>query len=58
MKKRLSGINRIMSRIRAVHPDGTVTDCLICRIRFQQLADYPVFHPAEVLHQAYEKHLA
>lgn len=45
--------NRLMEEIRAVHPERLLTDCLSCRIQFNQLLPYQVFHPVEVLEESY-----
>jgi glycerol-3-phosphate dehydrogenase subunit C len=42
----------LMERIESMHPEILVTDCLSCRLQFNQLIDVPVMHPIEVLLQA------
>jgi glycerol-3-phosphate dehydrogenase subunit C len=42
----------LMARINALKPDILITDCLSCRLQFQQMAEYPVFHPVEILNNA------
>ena len=44
---------RLMEAIRAGSPERIVTDCLSCRIQFQQALPFPVLHPVEVLKEAY-----
>jgi glycerol-3-phosphate dehydrogenase subunit C len=44
---------RLMQAIRATSPERLVTDCLSCRIQFQQALPYRVLHPVEVLAEAY-----
>ncbi len=44
--------DRLMRRIREIHPQAIVTDCLSCRLQFEQLLSYPVRHPIEILRQA------
>jgi glycerol-3-phosphate dehydrogenase subunit C len=44
---------RLMERIREINPDRIVTDCLSCRLQFNQLLPYPVTHPIEILKEAY-----
>ncbi len=45
----------LMDRIRAAAPDAPntpyaiVTDCLSCRLQFQHVLPYPVYHPLELL---------
>ncbi len=44
---------RLMDKIREIDPDRIVTDCLSCRLQFNQLLSFPVSHPIEVLRDAY-----
>jgi glycerol-3-phosphate dehydrogenase subunit C len=39
----------LFRRITAEHPDILLTDCLSCRIQFNQTMPYPVRHPIEIL---------
>lgn len=43
----------LMEKIRAIAPEMLVSDCLSCRIQFNQELPYPVLHPVEVLNNAY-----
>ncbi len=43
----------LMDKIRAIDPEILVTDCLSCRIQFNQELSYPVLHPVEVLNNSY-----
>lgn len=43
----------LMAKIDSVRPERIITDCLSCRLQFEQMADYPVVHPVEVLDAAY-----
>jgi glycerol-3-phosphate dehydrogenase subunit C len=43
----------LMEKIRALNPDRIVTDCLSCRLQFNQLLPYEVVHPIEVLRECY-----
>jgi glycerol-3-phosphate dehydrogenase subunit C len=45
--------SRLMDSIRAKAPGRIVTDCLSCRIQFNQALPYRVFHPVEILKEAY-----
>jgi glycerol-3-phosphate dehydrogenase subunit C len=45
--------SHLMERIKTVHPERLVTDCLSCRLQFHQLLPYPVSHPVEILREAY-----
>lgn len=40
---------KLMDRIAALKPRGIITECLSCRIQFEQLSDYDVLHPLEIL---------
>ncbi|MGE5257574.1 MAG: heterodisulfide reductase-related iron-sulfur binding cluster [Hyphomicrobiales bacterium] len=44
---------RLIDKIRAINPELLVTDCLSCRLQFNQLLPYPVKHPIEILKEAY-----
>jgi glycerol-3-phosphate dehydrogenase subunit C len=44
----------LMAKIKRIDPDHLVTDCLSCRLQFNQMSDYPVQHPIEVLNAAYQ----
>ncbi|MGD8338500.1 MAG: heterodisulfide reductase-related iron-sulfur binding cluster, partial [Desulfobacterales bacterium] len=44
---------RLMDKIREIDPDRIVTDCLSCRLQFNQLLHFPVSHPIEVLRDAF-----
>jgi len=43
----------LMEKLRTVNPDRIVTDCLSCRLQFNQLLRYEVVHPIEVLKESY-----
>jgi Fe-S oxidoreductase len=45
--------NRLMAKIKELKPEKLVTDCLSCRLQFNQLLPYKVFHPIEILNEAY-----
>lgn len=45
--------SRLMEKIKSLHPERLVTDCLSCRIQFNQLIPYRVFHPVEILYESY-----
>jgi glycerol-3-phosphate dehydrogenase subunit C len=45
--------SRLMEKIKAIDPETLVSDCLSCRIQFNQELPYPVLHPVEVLNKAY-----
>jgi glycerol-3-phosphate dehydrogenase subunit C len=48
--------SRLMAKIKRLDPDHLVTDCLSCRLQFNQMIAYPVTHPIEVLRQSYENY--
>jgi glycerol-3-phosphate dehydrogenase subunit C len=48
--------SRLMERIKAMNPQRLVTDCLSCRIQFNQLLPCRVLHPIEILREAYGGH--
>ena len=45
--------SRLMEKIREIDPQRLVSDCLSCRIQFNQLLPYRVIHPIEILYEAY-----
>jgi glycerol-3-phosphate dehydrogenase subunit C len=42
----------LMDKIREIGPDTLLTDCLSCRIQFNQMTDLPVLHPVQILEAA------
>jgi glycerol-3-phosphate dehydrogenase subunit C len=45
--------SRLMEKIRTINPERLLSDCLSCRIQFNQLLSYKVSHPVEILREAY-----
>ena len=45
--------SRLMQKIREIDPERLVSDCLSCRIQFNQLVPYRVSHPIEIIQEAY-----
>ena len=45
--------SRLMEKIRAIDPERLLSDCLSCRLQFNQLIPYKVFHPIEILNESY-----
>lgn len=43
----------LIRKIQAAAPEAIITDCLSCRLQFQHLLPYKVFHPVEILSRAY-----
>lgn len=48
--------SRLMQKIRAIDPETVVSDCLSCRIQFNQLLPYQVVHPIEIIKESYERY--
>ena len=46
---------RLIDKTRVAAPEGLVTDCLSCRIQFQQTLPFEVSHPVELLWDAYRR---
>ena len=44
----------LMKKIQASDPTAIITDCLSCRLQFQQMLPYPVFHPLEMISLAHK----
>jgi glycerol-3-phosphate dehydrogenase subunit C len=44
---------RLTDKIQAVAPERLATDCLSCRLQFQQMLPYEVSHPIEILRESY-----
>jgi glycerol-3-phosphate dehydrogenase subunit C len=45
--------SRLITKIKALNPDVLATDCLSCRIQFNQLTPYKVMHPIELIKESY-----
>jgi len=43
----------LMEKIQEMKPEKIVTDCLSCRIQFNQLLPYEVVHPIEIIKESY-----
>jgi glycerol-3-phosphate dehydrogenase subunit C len=50
--------SRLIAAIRKLDPDLLSTDCLSCRLQFNQITTYPVRHPVEILIQSYKSYNA
>ena len=46
---------RLISAIRKLDPKLLTTECLSCRLQFQQLTNYRVKHPIEITQEAYAR---
>jgi glycerol-3-phosphate dehydrogenase subunit C len=44
--------SRLIDKIKEIDPENILTDCLSCRLQFNQLTSYKVFHPIEILSEA------
>jgi glycerol-3-phosphate dehydrogenase subunit C len=44
----------LMQKIQAAEPTAIITDCLSCRLQFQHMLPFPVYHPLEIISGAYE----
>jgi len=47
---------RLTDKIAAAAPDRVATDCLSCRLQFQQMQPHQVVHPVELLREAYRNY--
>lgn len=53
--------SRLKAKISQLDPEKLLTDCLSCRIQFNQITPYSVYHPIEIIkasYDAYEKNSA
>ena len=48
--------SRLRARIKQLAPERLMTDCLSCRMQFNQTMPYPVAHPIEILRASYARH--
>ena len=47
--------SRLKAKIRQLDPGRLLTDCLSCRMQFNQITAYDVYHPIEIIKESYEK---
>ena len=47
--------SRLMDKINDLAPERIITDCLSCRLQFNQMLPYAVQHPVELLKEAYSR---
>lgn len=45
---------RLMRKVEKAAPEKLLTDCLSCRLQFNQMLPQPVAHPVEILNAAYK----
>ncbi|MCF8126885.1 MAG: FeS-binding protein [Deltaproteobacteria bacterium] len=48
--------SRLKATIKQMAPEQLLTDCLSCRMQFNQTLPYPVHHPIEILEKSYAAH--
>ena len=48
---------RLTDKIKFAAPERVATDCLSCRLQFQQMLPYEVLHPIEILRESYRNYL-
>lgn len=52
-EKSLEIARPLVDKIRSLAPHAIITDCMSCRLQFNHVLPYPVFHPMEILARAY-----
>lgn len=45
----------LLAKIREKSPQAIITDCMSCKLQFNHTLPYPVFHPVEILANAYQQ---
>jgi glycerol-3-phosphate dehydrogenase subunit C len=50
--------SRLVGKINDIKPERLITECLSCRLQFNQLTPYRVFHPIEILNESLTNHRA
>jgi len=45
--------SRLIAKIKSINPEVLATDCLSCRMQFNQLTPYRVLHPIEIIKESY-----
>ena len=48
--------SRLIAKIKSIDPELLITDCLSCRIQFNQLTSYKVLHPIQMIKESYNSH--
>jgi len=48
--------SRLIAKIKGINPEVLTTDCLSCRMQFNQLTPYRVVHPIEIIRESYCKY--
>jgi glycerol-3-phosphate dehydrogenase subunit C len=44
---------RLIARLKRIDPKVIATDCISCRLQFNQLTPYRVLHPLEIIRESY-----
>jgi glycerol-3-phosphate dehydrogenase subunit C len=44
----------LVGQLRGLDPEAIATDCLSCRIQFNQMTGYKILHPVEIMRLSYE----
>ena len=47
---------RLIAKIKGLNPDLLTTDCLSCRLQFNQLTPYKVLHPIQIILESYSNY--
>ncbi len=47
---------RLISKIKKINPEMLTTECLSCRLQFNQLTPYEVRHPVEIIRESYKNY--
>jgi glycerol-3-phosphate dehydrogenase subunit C len=47
---------RLIAKLKKIDPQVIATDCLSCRLQFNQLTPHKVLHPLEVIKESYENY--
>jgi glycerol-3-phosphate dehydrogenase subunit C len=48
--------SRLIAKVKGINPDLLTTDCLSCKMQFNQLTPYKVLHPIEIINQSYRNY--
>jgi len=48
--------SRLIAKIKSINPEVLTTDCLSCRMQFNQLTPYKVMHPIEIIKESYDNY--
>ena len=48
--------SRLIAKIKSMNPEVLATDCLSCRIQFNQLTPYKVLHPIQIIKESYSNY--